>query len=138
MNALLTGQWQVVQELVQANASAVHAVVQSPPADADPFLAFRRMAITIFYASRKIQQLPLVARRHLGSSILRTRNRTELMDLFLTSLVHATTLDEDARIKIANDVLEGRYYRLLLPDRFDCETMPLQPYLQHQSSCSSS
>ena len=131
MDGLLTGNWDDVQNMVNAeNVTRTPHVVHS----SDRFVTFRRMAINIFYASRKIQQLPLAARRHLGSAILRTTNRDELMHLFLTRLTHATTLDEDARLKIANDVLEGRYYRLLLPDRFDCENTVERSYRHLQPS----
>lgn len=40
------------------------------------------------------------------------------------SLEVAVTLDETSRGLIANDVFDGLYHRLLLPDRFDCDELP--------------
>jgi hypothetical protein len=118
VEGLLTGDWEAVQTLVQGNV--VRTASRLPPTG-DVFLDFRRMAISIFYASRKIQRLPLALRRRIGSAILVSNTREELVDLFLTSLQAASTLDDEARHLIANDVFEGRYYRLLRADRFDCE-----------------
>lgn len=153
MEGIMTGDWEAVQNIVSGSASGNASTAAPPPSrptsdplprrrtaaatqqpgDESSFLEFRRMAITIFYASRKIQLLPIAARRQLGSAILRTESREELMDLFLTSLEKAVTLDQDARVKIANDVLERRYYRLLLPDRFDCESGFRHPQWQIQT-----
>jgi len=122
MNSVMAGDWNTVQQMVSAPAPLQpEDVTALDDDDQTSFRCFRRMAIAIFHASRKVQQLPLPARRQLGSTILRTNNREELMNLVFTRLQCAVTLDEEAREKIANDVLEGRYYRLLLPDRFDCE-----------------
>jgi hypothetical protein len=90
------------------------------------FLPLRSMATAIFTKSRKIKTLPLARRRQLGAAILSTTTKDELMELMLQSLEVAVSLDQTARILIADDVLEERYYRLLLPDRFDCEEVPRQ------------
>lgn len=112
---LLQGEWEQVQDTVCGRA-------QGPRHNAGPieFRSFQSMATSLFYASRKIRQLPLERRRQLGTAILQTRTREQLVDLLLYSLHNAQTLDDDARVKIANDVLERRYYRLLKTDRFDC------------------
>lgn len=90
------------------------------------FRDFRSMAIGIFSKSRKVARLPDSEKRRLGTAILSTANRQELVDLMVCSLETARTLDHEARAKIANDVFEERFYNLLLPDRFDCDESPRQ------------
>uniref|UniRef100_A0A7R9VWC3 RING-type domain-containing protein n=1 Tax=Pseudictyota dubia TaxID=2749911 RepID=A0A7R9VWC3_9STRA len=90
----------------------------------DPFEEFRSMALSVFTKSRKVSRLPIDRRRELGTAILSTGTREELMEVMMASLEVAQTLDEESRLKIANDVLEGQFHRLLLPDRFDCDEPP--------------
>ena len=119
LEALVTGDWETVHTLSSAVSRAPCCSVAPTK---DSFGTFRRMAITIFYASRKVQQeLSSEARRSGASAILSTTSREELLDVFLTVLIEAAGLDEETRAKIAHDVCEGRYYRLVLPDRLDCE-----------------
>jgi len=92
----------------------------------EPFEEFKSMATNIFCKSRKIAHLNRERRMQLGGAILVCRNREQLVDLLMRSLDSAETLDDQARCLIANDVFDERYYRLLLPDRFDCSEAPVR------------
>lgn len=119
VDALLANDWDTVASIVQGTTSNDFGR-DNMAFGLSSFQGFRRMALTLFYDSRKIQSLPLHDRRQIGSAVLRTRTREELMHLFLTRLTSAKSLDDAARAKVANDVYENRFYRLLRPDRLDC------------------
>lgn len=75
-----------------------------------------------------MERLPSERRQMLGITIASATNQEQLMSLMLSSLGKAQTLDDNARSNIANDVLDGLYYNLVLPDRFDCvENQQLSP-----------
>lgn len=96
-------------------------------ATAKSLLEFRQMALAIFTKSRKIARLPAARRIQLGQAICRTRSKEELITLMLTTLEHAMTLEANGRALVANDVLDGHFYKLILEDRFDCTEVPRQP-----------
>lgn len=84
------------------------------------FLDFRRMTLCIIRTSRKFSQaLPVDSQQRVKAMILQTRTMDELSDL-LKRMV-GRTCSEDVQERIQNDVGSGRLYRLLLPDRLDCE-----------------
>mmetsp|Transcript_13164 Transcript_13164/g.28896 ORF Transcript_13164/g.28896 Transcript_13164/m.28896 type:complete len:317 (+) Transcript_13164:81-1031(+) len=87
---------------------------------------FQTMVMLLFRTSRKFAILPIERKRQLGGAILASRSNDQLMDLVIRTLPHSLTLDNDARTRVANDVLEGQFHNLLLPDRLDCDETPRQ------------
>jgi len=82
------------------------------------------LAVQIFRKSRKIRNLPRARRQALGTALLACTQREEVIDLLLQSLERAQTLNWESRLLVADDVLEGNFHRLLLPNRFDCDELP--------------
>jgi hypothetical protein len=86
--------------------------------------SFREMTIGLFSASKIICQLSLERKRELGMAIHNCQTPYQIRELTLTSLENSEVVPNAVRERIANDILDGRYERLLLPDRFDCEETP--------------
>ena len=87
----------------------------------DPsFARFRTMVTTIFTRSKKVQTLPPQRIRELGAQIHMARSVDQLMEITVRSLEQSVLFGEDDKQRIMNDILDKRYDRLLLPDRFDC------------------
>lgn len=87
-----------------------------------PFLEFRDMALALLYSSRKIQNgLPLANKRRLFLAVHKCQNKDELVEMVLQTLEHAITLDHRGRQVVANDMLDGNFHFLVLPDRLDCD-----------------
>jgi hypothetical protein len=82
---------------------------------------FRAMTATVFATSKVVSLLSLDRKRELGLAIQQSPNPHHLRELTISSLESSQAFGESARLLIANDVLDGRYDQLLLPDRFDCE-----------------
>ena len=84
------------------------------------FLDARRMALAIFRTSRKAQtSLPEESRQKVKHMILQTQDQDQLMNLLIQILER--TCPEETRVRMLSDIAMGRYARLLLPDRFDCD-----------------
>jgi len=86
----------------------------------DVFLDFRRMILALFRTSRKFQTLPVESRQRVKAMILKTRHEADLAHLL--ARIMARTCGDETMKRIQDDVIvTGRFYRLLLPDRFDCD-----------------
>ena len=83
-----------------------------------PFLDYRRMVLIVFRKSRKINGLPETSRKRLKAMILRASTHAQLDD-FLMRVVERTC-GQETKARILDDITSNCYYRLLLPDRFDC------------------
>jgi len=88
------------------------------------FAALRQMVVAVFTRSRKMQGLPAAKRRQLGAAIHAQTTADEIKMLALSALQTSEAFDGAARDMVANDILDSRYDRLLLPDRFDCDEAP--------------
>jgi Ring finger domain len=79
----------------------------------------------MFSHSRKLMGLPEERRRQITMAIHQTSTVDQIRHLVLDQLPIALSLDRHERALVANDMLDHRYYRLLLPDRLDCnEPLP--------------
>jgi hypothetical protein len=79
----------------------------------------------LFSHSRKIMGLPDERRRQVSMALFQARTVDQVRHLVLDQLPTALSLDRDERQLVANDILDHRYYRLLLPNRLDCmEPLP--------------
>ena len=86
-----------------------------------PDRSFQRMARLLFHTSRKIRALPNERRRQLGAALTACTTADAVQRFVIEdALPSAIVLDPATRNQVALDSLEGRYYRLLLPDRLDC------------------
>eukprot|EP00545_Synedropsis_sp_CCMP1620_P000073 CAMPEP_0119004284 /NCGR_PEP_ID=MMETSP1176-20130426/1055_1 /TAXON_ID=265551 /ORGANISM="Synedropsis recta cf, Strain CCMP1620" /LENGTH=257 /DNA_ID=CAMNT_0006955971 /DNA_START=55 /DNA_END=825 /DNA_ORIENTATION=+ len=85
---------------------------------------FKYMAVQIFLKSRKIRLLTRKRKQKLGAALLRCTTREGLVEFLLQSLHESQVLCIATRKRIANDVLDGNFHRLLLEDRFDCDEEP--------------
>lgn len=86
----------------------------------DSFLTYRRMFLVLLKSSRKLQQcLPESSRLRIKKMMLQTKAEEELHDLVFQILERLCGVDVQTQIK--QDVSDGRYYRLLWPDRLECE-----------------
>lgn len=100
----------------------VHSYHGSPQ---NIFLDFQTMTRCILKTSRKIQQgLVLEKKKALFAAVRQSTSKEELTETMLDALRNAKTIDEASRQLIANDVFDGNFHRLLLPDRFDCFERP--------------
>jgi hypothetical protein len=113
---VLNGEWPALAKAVGAKEGA--------PADDDAVGDFRAMALDVFTRSRKVARLPDAHRQRLGAGIAACPSKEALISMMLRTLETAQTLDEPDCARIANDVLDGMFHRLLLPDRFDCNEGP--------------
>lgn len=96
-----------------------------PDDDSPPtFEEFRSMAALVFSTSRKAWRLPLSRRKGIETAILRASDREELRSLMMHALVAAEGQGDGTRARVDADFAAGRYYNLLLPDRFDCIERP--------------
>lgn len=83
--------------------------------------SFSRMARLIFHSSRKIRALPVERRRALGTALAQCPTAQAMRRFVLEeALPSAAVLDVPTRNRVALDIVDGRYYNLLLPDRLDC------------------
>lgn len=121
-DAVFGDRWEELPRLVGLNQSTMTIKMETTKdqADAD----FKYMAAGIFRKSRKIRQLPTWRRRILGSSLLTCTTKDQIIHFMLRALEKARTIDEKARMLVADDVFEGKFHRLLLSDRFDCDDLP--------------
>ena len=104
--------------------SALRCEPGSVVEDGSEFDEFRAMVISIFSRSRRLEALDYTRRHRLGSAMHQARSRDELIAIAMGALENAQTLDGAGRERVANDILDGRFDRLLLPDRFDCDERP--------------
>lgn len=115
------------QEMANAFLSGdlnVSSTSTLPTMDA-PFHGMVEMVRLMLSTSRKLLSLPMDRRRHITMAVHQTCDEDQLLDLVLQKLPTALSLDRDERQLVANDILDHRYYRLLLPNRFDCnEPLP--------------
>jgi len=93
----------------------------APTTQEEEFRALRQMVVAVFTRSRKMQALPAVKRRQLGAAIHAQQTADGIKMLALSSLETSQAFDAAGRDMVANDIFDGRYDRLLLPDRFDCD-----------------
>jgi len=84
----------------------------------DALREFKRMFLFILRTSRRLEVLPQESRQQLRQLVLTASTESQLIDRIESLLMEIEW--EDARIVI-DDIREVRYYRLLLPNRFDCE-----------------
>eukprot|EP00040_Diaphanoeca_grandis_P041343 m.262827 g.262827 ORF g.262827 m.262827 type:complete len:346 (-) comp47283_c0_seq1:112-1149(-) len=121
---LVFGLWDQLPKALSCPPEAdVRLPLDAVAAKAKALYEFRQMALMIFTKSRKIAKLPPARRVQLGHAICRTRSKEELTSLMLASLENAVTLDLQSRGLVANDVLDGCFYKLLREDRFDCDEL---------------
>lgn len=127
-NVVLGGDWETLLKLVGVHASFVPEYTTTPE-----FILseFKYLATRIFIKSRVMRALPILRRQNLGKALLACQSKEAVMELVLLSLEESQILSESARIRIANDVFEGRFYRLLLANRFDCDVIPRLEVLEH-------
>jgi hypothetical protein len=92
--------------------------------EAAAFDDFRSMVIGVFSRSRRLAVMDYTRRHRLGSAIYQATTRDGLVAIAMGALENAQTLDSAGRERVANDILDGRFDRLLLPDRFDCDERP--------------
>lgn len=86
----------------------------------DEFYSYRKMILVVLKSSYKMQQLlPEDSRLRVKQLILKTDSQAQLDDLLQKILER--TCGVDIQMKIMNDMTAGRYYRLVWPDRLDCE-----------------
>lgn len=121
---VLAEQWDALRKALRCPASAT--LFAADPHPLQRFAEFRQMVVSIFIRSKKIQSLPPQRRQQLGSAIHRAPNKEQLLAVAFGALVNAQTLDAAGREHVANDILDGRFDRLLLPDRLDCDERPRQ------------
>eukprot|EP01063_Lacrimia_lanifica_P026445 TRINITY_DN3566_c0_g2_i1.p1 TRINITY_DN3566_c0_g2~~TRINITY_DN3566_c0_g2_i1.p1 ORF type:complete len:388 (+),score=122.56 TRINITY_DN3566_c0_g2_i1:52-1215(+) len=88
------------------------------------FSDFRGMWVCLFTKSRKVAAWAAPDRERLGAGIQRTTTVDDLQDFVMAALQSAEGLDLSTKSCIANDMLDRRYDRLLLPDRLDCDDIP--------------
>jgi len=93
----------------------------APTTPEEDFRALRQMVVAVFTRSRRMQRLPAAKRRHLGAAIHAQQTADDIKMLALSALETSQAFDGAARDLVANDIFDGRYDRLLLPDRFDCD-----------------
>lgn len=82
---------------------------------------FCKLARLLFSHSRKLQGLPVLRRRKLMFAVHLARTEEQVVHMLMKNLPTALSLNHLERQLVATDVLDKRYYRLLLPDRFDCK-----------------
>lgn len=85
---------------------------------------FKEMAIGIMQTSRVVKRLPESRRKEIVRFLLAAQSKPDMVEYLLHSLEQTNILDEATRHRIIHDVLEKRFYRLLLPDRFHCDERP--------------
>ena len=120
-NVVLGGDWETLPKLTGLRGNFTPQYTTT----AESMLAeFKYLATRIFIKSRVMRALPLSRRKTLGKALLECQSKEAVMHLVLLSLEQSQILSESARIRIANDVFEGKFYRLLLADRFDCDVLP--------------
>lgn len=133
-NHVLEGEWDEIAQLVVRSCSGTNDQEQQPqrsrkkstnnPLTMDHYY-FTRMAFHIFRTSRKIARAPVHVRTRLMFALHLTSTPDEVVNLLLETLPQSVAIpNPETRRKIANDVLDCRYYRLLLPDRLDCDDLP--------------
>jgi len=126
---MLDIQERLIQCLLDDRWDVLHAIWKLPThqpsgSTGNEFLDFRRMMLMLVRTSRKVHNDETV-REGVKKLILQTHNETELMDLLERMLQRTCGEQSDTKAKILQDVATGRFYRLLLPDRFDCEEQSL-------------
>lgn len=116
------------QQLANAYLSGdmnVESTTTLPAVEDTPFAGMVEMVWLMMSHSRKLLSLPTDRRRQITLAIHKTQSKEQIIDLVLQQLPTALSLDRDERQLVANDILDHRYYRLLLPNRFDCsEPLP--------------
>jgi len=96
-----------------------------PPVNQDllvqeEFPVYRKMMLALLKSSYNLQQLlPDESRGRIKQLILKTKSRDELNDLLERILLR--TCGDVVKAKIMKDIVDGRYYRLVWPDRLHCE-----------------
>lgn len=85
------------------------------------FIKYREMLVCIYSRSRKMQTLPTARRRRIGMAIHSCKNVDQFLDLAMKSLSTSHAFSGPMRDAVANDILDNRFDKLLLPDRFDCK-----------------
>ena len=131
-NYMLAKRWQELRNILQCtNASIFHT--SSRPTFHNTW-TFRRMVLTIFRMSRKVMTITGTRRRELGAAILTQTSIDDLKHVAYTALQTSEAFDPTARQQIANDIIDNRYDRLLLVDRFDCEEVPRKEWSDLQTN----
>jgi hypothetical protein len=115
----MTHQFDALAAVLQCDETL--APVASPE---EEFRALRQMVVAVFTRSRKMQGLPAAKRHQLGAAICTQQTADDIKMLALSALQTSQAFDGVARDMVANDILDCRYDRLLLPDRFDCDEEP--------------
>jgi hypothetical protein len=113
------------QQEYDLDAAIVDEVVFDGELDDRHFTGLLEMVRLLFAHSRKLRSLPPERRAQLMLAIQQARSVEHIRQMVLQQLPTALSLDRHERQLVANDILDGRYYNLLLPDRLDChEPLP--------------
>ena len=123
---VLQQNWQSISRHVGCNNGQLERAIQRNKKRTSQFKDFQKMVLLLFRTSRKFGGLAIDRKRHLGGSILACRTKEQLMDLFIRAISESMALDSNTRMLVANDVFEGQFHLLLLPDRLDCDERPRQ------------
>lgn len=91
------------------------------------------MAKWLLRKSQRVREIPANKQRCLVKSLSETSSESDVMDFLLHRLPLELSLNAHDKALIMNDVLDNRYYRLILPDRLDC--LKLQPDDDRCSLC---
>ncbi len=132
----MMGEWDALSKALKCDLANVDNEGGADALDEEAlFHRFRQMVVTIFSRSKKVQDgLPDARKRALGNAIFNCISIEQLSELTLQSLQTSQIFDDDARMRIANDMLDCRYDLLLLPDRFDCEDQRRQHWKEREST----
>ena len=116
--------WEELSNILQSRELTSEELKERHVSIQQRFSRFRDMVVLIFTRSRKVQQLSEERRRQIGEAIHSCSTTEGILEIALVSLRQSTLFDDHARSMIANDIFDGRYDLLLLPDRFDCDELP--------------
>lgn len=86
--------------------------------DENPFVNYRKLALTLLRTSQKLQHIPSDSWKRLKSMMFQTKNKAELDDLMFRALERMCGSEVKARIM--EDFVTYRYHRLSWQDRLDC------------------
>jgi len=121
---LLSQRWSALPRLLGVYTMPFDTNSLSIPPNNKSFQDFRAMTLGIFGKSKKLRQLSWKRRRELGQDILALRSQDDILNFLYKSMENSEVLDIDTCSRIAEDVMDGQFHRLLLTNRFDCEDIP--------------
>mmetsp|Transcript_47220 Transcript_47220/g.70261 ORF Transcript_47220/g.70261 Transcript_47220/m.70261 type:complete len:778 (-) Transcript_47220:1258-3591(-) len=119
-NPIQSAYWKLSTSIKTRRVMAALKNDNATSTGSEEYKEFRQMAIAIFASSKKIRKKS-DRRGKLGRLIQKTNNHEDAVQFLLDVLEDSQALNEVERARVAGDVLDGRYDRLLLKDRLDCE-----------------